>query len=340
MEKKLTHAILYKNKSYTPIWLMRQAGRYLPEYMSIRSKFSNFLDLCYSVEAAAEITLQPIKRFGFDAAILFSDILVVPHILGMEVRFKKDHGPELKVISEEKEIYDLKVSKENYQFEKISQTIKIIRSELDNNIDLIGFAGSPWTVLTYMIEKDRKNQFNVIRSLIYENPTLIKKLIDIITEQTIYYLVMQVESGVNVIQLFDTWAGVLRKDHYNEYVIKPTKIIVKFFRTKYPHIPMIGFPKGSGSLYEKYVKDTQVNAISVDYTVDLELLKNTDICIQGNLDPVLLTIDDKTILKFEIDKVLNFFKNKKHIFNLGHGILPNTIIENVEFLVEYIRNRV
>lgn len=343
--KDILSLLLNKNENLystnqMPIWLMRQAGRYLPEYMNIRKHYDSFLDLCYSKDVSAEITLQPVKRFDLDAAILFSDILVVPDILGMKVEFLKNHGPKLDVFSDYsfETLNKLNVSNDNKQFSSISETIKIVRRELDPKKTLIGFAGSPWTVITYMIESDRSNKFNTIRSLIFSKKDFMQKLVNIITEQTVLYLEMQILSGVNVIKLFDSWSGVLRKDHYDAYVIKPTAKIVKCIKDKYPNIPIIGFPKDSKNMYNSYIKETNVDCIALDQLIDIKTFK-TNIPTQGNLDPVLLTMDDIQPLKNEIDNILESCKGKKHIFNVGHGVTPNTKIYNVEFLINYIRNK-
>lgn len=321
-----------------PIWFMRQAGRYLPEYMEIRKDSSDFLELCYDSEKAKKVTLQPIDRFDFDAAIIFSDILVLPHALGWKVAFKKGEGPILQKFETDKDLVYI-----NNDFDKkincIYDTVNKVRLSLDKNKSLIGFAGSPWTVASYMLEGKGKQDFSVSKNFLYNNKKLALQLIDIITEKTIEYLLGQINAGVDIIQLFDSWAGVLSGEEYEDFVIKPTKKIVSLVKRKYPSLPIIGFPRGSGYLYQEYIDQTDIDAIGVDQFVPINTMKKwqENIIVQGNFDPVLL-LGKKEIIEKKANDILTCLDSKNFIFNLGHGILPNTPVENVQFLVNYVRN--
>jgi uroporphyrinogen decarboxylase len=321
-----------------PIWFMRQAGRYLPEYMDIRKDSSDFLELCYDSEKAKKVTLQPIDRFDFDAAIIFSDILVLPHALGWKVAFKKGEGPILQKFETDKDLLYI-----NNDFDKkincIYDTVNKVRLSLDKNKSLIGFAGSPWTVASYMLEGKGKQDFSVSKNFLYNNKKLALQLIDIITEKTIEYLLGQINAGVDIIQLFDSWAGVLSGEEYEDFVIKPTKKIVSLVKRKYPSLPIIGFPRGSGYLYQEYIDQTDIDAIGVDQFVPINTMKKwqENIIVQGNFDPVLL-LGKKEIIEKKANDILTCLDSKNFIFNLGHGILPNTPVENVQFLVNYVRN--
>lgn len=321
-----------------PIWFMRQAGRYLPEYMEIRKDSSDFLELCYDSEKAKKVTLQPIDRFDFDAAIIFSDILVLPHALGWKVAFKKGEGPILQKFETDKDLLYI-----NNDFDKkincIYDTVNKVRLSLDKNKSLIGFAGSPWTVASYMLEGKGKQDFSVSKNFLYNNKKLALQLIDIITEKTIEYLLGQINAGVDIIQLFDSWAGILSGEEYEDFVIKPTKKIVSLVKHKYPSLPIIGFPRGSGYLYQEYIDQTDIDAIGVDQFVPINTMKKwqENIIVQGNFDPVLL-LGKKEIIEKKANDILTCLDSKNFIFNLGHGILPNTPVENVQFLVNYVRN--
>ena len=333
----LQDTFLRKNNN-VPIWFMIQAGRYLPEYMEIRKDSSDFLELCYDSEKAKKVTLQPIDRFDFDAAIIFSDILVLPHALGWKVAFKKGEGPILQKFETDKDLLYI-----NNDFDKkincIYDTVNKVRLSLDKNKSLIGFAGSPWTVASYMLEGKGKQDFSVSKNFLYNNKKLALQLIDIITEKTIEYLLGQINAGVDIIQLFDSWAGVLSGEEYEDFVIKPTKKIVSLVKRKYPSLPIIGFPRGSGYLYQEYIDQTDIDAIGVDQFVPINTMKKwqENIIVQGNFDPVLL-LGGKEVIEKKAHDILTTLSNKNFIFNLGHGILPNTPVENVQFLVNYVRN--
>lgn len=327
-----------KENNTTPIWLMRQAGRYMPEYMKVRATVNNFLELCYDSEKAAEVTLQPIRKFGFDASIIFSDILVLPHALGWNVEFKQGEGPVLKKFESEK---DLLILEKNFnsKINNIYETVSKVRASLPKNTALIGFAGSPWTVISYMLEGKGKQDFSISKNFLYNQKETAKKLFNIIAEKTIEYLSGQIEAGAEVIQLFDSWSGVLNGEQYDDFVINPTIAIISELKEKYPHIPVIGFPRGSGYNYDKYINLTGIDAVGVDQFVPINQMKKWQekIVVQGNLDPVVL-LGDKENIATEVNKILSSLGDKNFIFNLGHGILPTTPVKNVEYLVEYVRN--
>ncbi len=332
----LLQTFLKKNIK-TPVWLMRQAGRHLLEYKKIRNSVSGFLDLCYDVEKAVEVTLQPVRKYNTDAAIIFSDIFVLLDALGWDVQFKKEEGPILQQFQKKE---DFKYFKELDQkkLNKVYEIIKKIKANLKPDKALIGFIGSPWTVMTYMFEGKGKQNFQISKKFIYENNSLAQELTEFITHKTINHLIGQVKAGVDIIQLFDSWAGVLAEKEYQQFVIQPTIEIVEKLKDKFPHLPIIGFPRGSGFLYEKYINETGVSAISVDQFVPIGIMKNWSkkIVVQGNLDPLILLTNQEIIEKKVKELVVNFPAGN-FIFNLGHGVLPETSPENVEFLINCVR---
>ena len=328
---------LKRTDQKTPIWLMRQAGRYLPEYMEVRKTTKNFLDFCYDVDKATKVTLQPVKRFGLDAAIIFSDILVLPDALGWQVEFKENIGPVLQQFKSREDFKYLQ-SNPNDKLEKIYEIVKKVKNELPSSTSLIGFAGSPWTVMTYMLEGKGKQDFRVSKKFIYENKELAKELIEFITKKTSYHLINQIKAGVDIIKIFDSWSGVLSEEDFKDFVIEPTKKIIAKIKEFSPRTPIITFPKGAGFLYERFIEEVPMDVLAVDMLVPLEKMKqwSDKVIVQGNLDPVIL-LTNKSIIKEKIHKILSTLENKNFIFNLGHGILPETPPENVEFLVECIR---
>ncbi|PCJ27122.1 MAG: uroporphyrinogen decarboxylase [Rickettsiales bacterium] len=333
--------VFQKKNETVPIWLMRQAGRYMPEYMAVRAGMDNFLDLCYDSDKASKVTLQPVERFGFDAAIIFSDILVLPHALGWDVAFKQGEGPVLRKFESEK---DLSLISDNFsaKINNIYDTVSKVKGALPKNVSLIGFAGSPWTVASYMLEGKGKQDFSVSKNFLYTKRSLAEKLIGIITEKTIEYLSGQIDAGAEVIQLFDSWSGMLSGSEYHDFVIKPTKRIISALKQKYPHIPVIGFPRGAGYNYDQYIKHAGVDAVGVDQFTPLSQMKKwqEEIVVQGNLDPVILLGSKENIARSvdEIFASMGGKGSKNFIFNLGHGILQTTPVENVEYLVDYVKN--
>lgn len=338
--KPLLATLHGKTTSIPPLWFMRQAGRYLPEYRKVRNNAGSFLEVCYTPKLAAEVTLQPIRRFKLDAAILFSDILVVPDALGLSVAFKEGEGPVLDKISTESDLHTLHLSTIETYLSPVYEAIGLIKAELPQKTALIGFAGSPWTVATYMIEGKSNRDFILSKTMAYSNPQLLEKLIQIIIEATIIHLDAQIKAGVEVIQLFDSWSGILTEDYFKKWIIEPTRIIVERIHALHPSIPIIGFPKGASLHYKDYVKDTKIDAVSIDQYLPLSWVSENiplNIPLQGCLDPVLL-LGKKEPLKERILQIKQEFCNRPFIFNLGHGILPQTPIENVEFMIETVRS--
>jgi uroporphyrinogen decarboxylase len=328
---------MLNNQAQVPIWIMRQAGRYLPEYREVRASVNSFLELCYDPVKAAEVTMQPINRFGLDAAIIFSDILVLPDALGFDVKFEADIGPRLRKFESEDDFKYLEQDPSD-KLNRVYEAISIVKSKLGNK-PLIGFVGSPWTVASYMLEGGRSN-FEESRKFLYQNRDLSHKLINFLTDHTINHLKGQIKAGASIVKLFDSWAGILPESEYNEFVIEPTRQIVHAIKMEYPHIPIIGFPKGSGFFYEKYIDETKIDIIAVDPCISLSKMREWQdkITVQGNLDPVVLLTDKKTI-EAKVNQIFSMLKRENYIFNLGHGILKNTKIENVEFLVKLVREK-
>lgn len=318
-----------------PVWLMRQAGRYLPEYRALRAEKGGFLALVNDSEAAAEITLQPIRRFGMDGAILFSDILMVPLALGQDLWFETGEGPRLAPKLVARDILD-GLSPNMAALDPVYGTVRRVKAALDPSVTLLGFAGSPWTVATYMIAGQGSREQAEARRLAYADPQLMQALVDRITECTITYLKGQIDAGVEAIQLFDSWAGSLSPAQFEQWVIAPNARIAAAFKGM---VPVIGFPKGSGGKLAAYARETGVDAIGLDETVDpvwanAEL--PADLPVQGNLDPLALIAGGQT-LDSAIDRILAAFAGRPHIFNLGHGIQQDTPIDRVEHLLRRIR---
>lgn len=322
-----------------PIWLLRQAGRYMQEYMEIRRTEDNFLDLCYNTEKVVKITMQPINRYGLDSAIIFSDILIVPDALGWNVSFEKGEGP---ILDQFKSIDDLKKITKNLKpkINNIYESIAKTRSILGNDISLIGFCGSPWTVMSYMLEGKGKQDFSVSKQFLYNKKDIAHRLLEILIDATIEHLLNQISAGSDIVMLFDSWAGMLTSEEYDKFIIYATKKIVYAIKEIYPDIPVIGFPRCSGYLYEKYIEETLIDIVSVDQFIPLEVMSKwqNKIIIQGNMDPVAL-LSSKSYIQYKIDEILLKLERKNFIFNLGHGILQNTPVENVEFLVNYIKSK-
>lgn len=323
-----------------PIWMMRQAGRYLPEYRELREQAGSFMKLCFTPELAAEITLQPIRRFGFDAAILFSDILVVPHALGQTVRFEAGEGPRLDPLRNEKAIDRLPRDADQAILAPIYETVKQVRPQLDEKTALIGFCGAPWTVATYMIAGQGTSDQAPARMFAYEHPKAFAKLVDRLVENSVVYLERQFEAGVDAVQLFDTWAGVLPPEEFSRWCIEPAARIVQELRRKVPNARVIGFPRGAGHLLGDYVDRVGVNAVSVDWTADRRFVREqvqSRVAVQGNLDPLAL-LAGGAALERAVDAILRDFADGRFIFNLGHGILPATPIAHVEQMLRRVRD--
>jgi uroporphyrinogen decarboxylase len=325
-----------------PVWLMRQAGRYLPEYREVRAAAGDFLKLCYTPKLAAEVTLQPIRRYGFDAAILFSDILVVPDALGQPVRFAEGEGPRLNPIRSVEGLAGLSLAATAPKFELVAETVARLRQDLPRETALIGFCGAPWTVATYMVQGQGSTDQAEARLWAYRDPEGFETLIDVLVAASIDYLDRQVRAGADCLQIFDTWAGSLPDDEFDRWVVAPTRTIREALRELHPDVPVIGFPRGAGATAVWYVSETGVNGIGCDTAtppfVMSEAFDEEDVVVQGNLDPMLLVAGGAR-LDERVDEILNLMAGKRFIFNLGHGIVPQTPPEHVARLVERVRSR-
>jgi uroporphyrinogen decarboxylase len=317
---------------------MRQAGRYLPEYRALRAEKGGFLALVYDSEAAAEITLQPIRRFGFDGAILFSDILIVPYALGQDLVFEAGEGPRLSPPLAEADFAALTPVPE--RLEAIYRTVENVRIALPPETTLLGFAGSPWTVATYMVAGRGSKEQAEARRLAYRDPTRFGEIIDAVSAMTVDYLSGQIRAGAEAVQLFDSWAGSLSPEQFERWVIAPTARIVAEVKARHPEVPIIGFPKGAGGKLPAYARETGVDAIGLDETVD-PVWANSNLPdglpVQGNLDPLALIAGGEALAS-AARRIISAFEGRPHIFNLGHGILPDTPIAHVEQLLELVRS--
>ena len=323
-----------------PIWLMRQAGRYLPEYRAVRTKAGGFLDLCYTPALAAEVTLQPIRRFGFDAAILFSDILVVPDALGQKVAFVEGEGPRLDPVRSASDLRRLSRDATRPKFALVSETVARLRQDLPRETALIGFCGAPWTVASYMVEGQGSPDQREARLWAYRDPVGFGRLIDLLVEASIEYLSGQVQAGADVLQIFDTWAGALPLREFEAWVVAPTRRMVSEVRGRHPEVPVIGFPRGAGGKIERYVAETGVQGVGADTGMEAEqmriLAQSTGAVVQGNLDPLALVAGGEAIERQTVG-LLKELAGVPYIFNLGHGIVPETPPEHVGRLVELVR---
>jgi uroporphyrinogen decarboxylase len=334
-----TDVLSGRRQAIPPIWMMRQAGRYLPEYRAAREKAGGFLDLCFNPELAAEVTLQPIRRFGFDAAIIFSDILVVPYALGRAVRFEVGEGPRLDPLDTPDKIALLKMPADLQAFKPVYEALRRVRSALDPKVSLIGFCGAPWTVATYMVAGQGTPDQAPARLLAYRDPEAFSTIIDSIVETSIHYLLGQLAAGADALQIFDTWAGILPPEQFARWSTEPTRRIIEGVRKKAPAAKIIGFPRGAGALLPSYIERTGVDAVSIDWTSDPSLIRNTvqtKVALQGNLDPLALIAGGDALNK-AIDAVLDNYAAGRLIFNLGHGILPQTPIAHVEQMIARVR---
>jgi uroporphyrinogen decarboxylase len=328
-----------KRSTVPPVWMMRQAGRYLPEYRELREQAGSFMKLCFTPELAAEITLQPIRRFQFDAAILFSDILVIPHALGQTVRFEAGEGPRLDPIANERAIDALPQLVDQSILAPIYQTVRQVKPQLDARTAFIGFCGAPWTVATYMIAGQGTSDQAPARIFAYEQPKVFARLVDRLVENSVSYLEKQFEAGVDAVQLFDTWAGVLPPDEFARWCIEPAARIVNELRRKVRNARVIGFPRGAGHLLGDYVDRVPVNAVSIDWTADRKFIREqvqSRVAVQGNLDPLALLAGGDALDR-AVDAIMADFKDGRFIFNLGHGILPPTPIAHVERMLKRVR---
>jgi uroporphyrinogen decarboxylase len=339
MTKSFIEVLSGRKQAVPPIWMMRQAGRYLPEYRELRAKAGSFLDLCFTPEYAAEVTLQPIRRFSFDAAIIFSDILVIPHALGRSVRFEAGEGPRLDPLDTPEKIATLAAHADFAKLEPVYEALRRVRGELDRKTALIGFCGAPWTVATYMVAGQGTPDQAPARMLAYRYPEAFQKIIDVLVDNSVQYLVGQLSAGADALQIFDTWAGVLPPSEFARWSIAPTRRIVDGVRRQVPGARIIGFPRGVGALLPDYVEATGVDAVSIDWAAEPSLIRDrvqNRVAVQGNLDPLVL-IAGGAALDRAIDEVLANYAEGRLIFNLGHGILPETPIAHVEQMIKRVR---
>jgi uroporphyrinogen decarboxylase len=318
---------------------MRQAGRYLPEYRALRAKAADFLDLCYHPEWAAEITLQPIRRFGFDGAILFADILLVPDALGQKVVFEEGIGPRLEAASPAELLARLDTGKVQPKFASICETVERVRAGLGSETTLIGFCGAPWTVATYMIAGQGTPDQKPARLAAYRDPENFARLLDLVADVSVDYLSGQVRAGAQAVQIFDSWASVLPDDQFQRWCVQPVARMVAALRERHPHVPVIGFPRGAdGANAQGFVAATGVDAIGCDTAMPLADMRalGAKAAVQGNLDPLLL-VAGGALLESRIADIVRSLAGVPHVFNLGHGIVPETPIEHVARLVELVR---
>jgi uroporphyrinogen decarboxylase len=335
--KPLLSVLSGGNPGKVPIWLMRQAGRYLPEYRALRAAKGGFLALVNDAEAAAEVTLQPIRRFGFDGAILFSDILIVPHALGQDLRFEAGDGPRLSPPLVDASLAALAAMPA--RLEPVYRTVEKVKSQLPPETTFLGFAGSPWTVATYMVAGQGSRDQAEARLKAYADPQGFAAIIAAIEAMTIDYLSGQIAAGVEAVQVFDSWAGSLSPAQFEAWVIAPTARIVAGLKARHPQVPVIGFPKGAGAKLDAYARETGVDALGLDETIDPEWAARTlpeNLPLQGNLDPLAL-LAGGAALESAVGRILSSLSGRPHIFNLGHGIVKETPIAHVEQLLGLVR---
>ncbi|MXP44464.1 uroporphyrinogen decarboxylase [Allopontixanthobacter sediminis] len=320
-----------------PMWLMRQAGRYLPEYRALRSEKGGFLDLVYDADAAAEVTIQPIRRFGFDGAILFSDILIVPHAMGQNLEFLAGEGPRLSPRLLDAALEGLEAAPQH--LEAIYRTVAKVKAQLGPETTLLGFAGSPWTVATYMVAGEGSRDQHETRAMAYRDPPAFQAIIDAIAAVTVEYLGGQIEAGAEAVQLFDSWSGTLAPSEFERWVIAPNAAITAAVKARYPGVPVIGFPKGAGEKLTAYARETGVDALGIDETIDPVWAARelpAGMPVQGNIDPLLLLAGGEALDR-EAVHILECFADRPHVFNLGHGIGQFTPIDHVEQLIATVR---
>ena len=337
--KPILEVLAGRRQAVPPVWFMRQAGRYLPEYRELRAKAGSFLDLCFTPEWATEVTLQPIRRFGFDAAILFSDILVVPHALGRTVTFEVGEGPRLEPLDSAAKLNALATQENEAVFAPVYEAVRRVKARLPPNVALLGFCGAPWTVATYMVAGRGTPDQAPARVLAYREPEAFARMIGILVDVSSRYLVAQLKAGADAVQIFDTWAGVLPPAEFARWAIEPVKEIIANVRREVPDAKIIGFPRGAGASLAGYVDQVPVDAVSIDWTAEPSFVREriqNRVAVQGNLDPLAL-LAGGAALDRAVDGILENFGAGPHIFNLGHGILPETPIAHVEQTLKRIR---
>jgi uroporphyrinogen decarboxylase len=338
--KTILRALAGETQPVPPIWMMRQAGRYLPEYRATRAQAGDFLSLCYNSELAAEVTLQPIRRYGFDAAIMFADILLIPQALGADLWFVTGEGPRLSTVTKEADFNRLKPANEtDATLNPIYETLRILSRALPAETTLIGFAGAPWTVATYMIAGRGTPDQGPAHKLMTENPDLFQRLIDLLTEATIDYLSKQIDAGAEVVKLFDSWAGSLKGRDFDRFALAPTRRIVTALKARHPNTPVIAFPREAGEKYLGFAKATGADCLALDNSVDPHWAAahlQPDGCVQGNLKSSHMVSGGPALVK-DTKRIVAAFRKGPHIFNLGHGITPQADPDNVQRMIDAVR---
>jgi uroporphyrinogen decarboxylase len=339
--KPLLHVLAGHASARPPIWLMRQAGRYLPEYRALRAKAKGFIDLCMTPEFAIEVTLQPVRRFGMDGAILFADILLIPYALGQKLDFVAGEGPRLEPIRDAAGLAKLSDERAAQTLAPVMATIRGVRAALPADVTLIGFAGAPWTVATYMIEGQGKTDYENCRRMMWSEPKLFEALIDRLVAATSAYLIAQADAGAEALKLFDSWAGAVPATLFDMAVIQPTARIVKAVKARHPNIPIIGLPRGAGAQVGRYAAATGVDAVAIDHMTDIAAAAASlprGVAAQGNLDPMLLMVGGAA-MEAEARRIVESMRGRPHIFNLGHGVLQHTPPDHVARLVDVVHGR-
>lgn len=339
--KPILDVLAGRKQPVPPAWFMRQAGRYLPEYRALRERAGSFLNLCFTPELAAEVTLQPIRRFAFDAAIIFSDILVVPHALGRDVRFEAGEGPRLDPLADAAALNKLSSEPDETIFEPVYETVRRVKRELPPGVALLGFCGAPWTVATYMVAGRGTPDQAPARLLAYREPDAFARMIDILVETSTHYLVGQLKAGADAVQIFDTWAGVLPPAEFTRWCVEPVRRLIANVRGEIPGAKIIGFPRGAGASLPAFVARTGVDAVSIDWMAEPALVRDqvqSRVAVQGNLDPLALLAGGDALDR-AVDDVVRNFGGGPLIFNLGHGILPETPIAHVEQTLRRLRGQ-
>jgi uroporphyrinogen decarboxylase len=334
----LIKTLLGEQQDRPPIWFMRQAGRHLPEYRELRARNKSFLDFCYAPAAAAEATLQPVRRYPVDGAIIFSDILVIPHALGRDVRFAEGEGPLLTPLDGATDVAKLSMTHQDNRLAPVYEAIERVRGALEPERALLGFAGAPWTLATYMIQ-GRGGQRDQARAFAYQNADLLDNLLDLLATSVARHLVAQLRAGADAVQIFESWAEDLPEPLFNRLVLAPITKIVAAVRAEIPNAPIIGFPRGAGHRVGRFVTATGVNGVGLDIAADLSAARQavgSSICLQGNLDPMAL-VSGGAALEAAVDNILAAATTGPHIFNLGHGVVPNTPISHVEMVMKRVK---
>ena len=339
MEKTFLDVLKGKRQAVPPVWMMRQAGRYLPEYRAVREQAGGFLDLCFNSKLAAEVTLQPVRRFHFDAAILFSDILVIPHALGQRVSFEAGEGPRIAPLQELGGLAALRAEVDQNTLAPVYETVRLVKAALPANVALIGFCGAPWTVATYMIAGRGTPDQGPARTFAYREPDIFSALIDRLVQASADYLVQQLRAGAEAVQLFDTWAGVLAPEEFERWCVQPAKKIIALLRRDVPDAKIIAFPRGAGTNLLRYIEQVPIDAVGLDWAIDRTFAREhiqSRVPVQGNLDPLAL-LAGGAALDRAVELTLEAFGARPFIFNLGHGILPETPIAHVEQMLKRVR---